>query len=308
MEGPVLFDSEIRWKKRGLVITPKHNLWWMKSHAMIPTPEQVDQSLYKIYFSGRNSENQSQIGWAMIDMKCPDEILEICSKPVLSPGELGCFDDNGVTPSCIINDDGETRLYYIGWNPGSTVRMHLFGGLSISKNGGKTFERWSQSPIIERCKTDPYLNTAPWVVRTDDEWRMYYVSGTGWVHKDLPRYNIKLATSSDGKHWRRHGHVCIDFADESENALARPYVIYDEGKWKMWFAHKGESYRLGYAESLDGLNWQRNDALAGIDVSDSGFDSEMIEYAAVVVHEGQHFMFYNGNNYGYDGIGLAVEE
>jgi len=34
----------------------------------------------------------------------------------------------------------------------------------------------------------------------------------------------------------------------------------------------------------------------------------MIEYAAVVKHNGRHFMFYNGNNYGYDGIGLAVEE
>ena len=76
----------------------------------------------------------------------------------------------------------------------------------------------------------------------------------------------------------------------------------------MWFAHKGDSYRLGYAESIDGLHWERNDGFAGIDVSDSGFDSEMIESAAVVIHDGQHFMFYNGNNYGYEGIGLAIED
>jgi hypothetical protein len=54
--------------------------------------------------------------------------------------------------------------------------------------------------------------------------------------------------------------------------------------------------------------WQRNDSLAGLDVSGSGFDHEMVEYAAVVVHDGQHFMFYNGNNYGYEGIGLAIEK
>ena len=76
----------------------------------------------------------------------------------------------------------------------------------------------------------------------------------------------------------------------------------------MWFAHKGESYRLGYAESLDGIDWQRSDEFAGLDVSDSGFDCDMIEYVAVVVHEGRHFMFYNGNNYGFEGIGLAIEE
>ncbi len=303
-----LFRHAIKWKKLGLVIRPRDELWWAQSHAMIPTPEQVDQSLYKIYFSGRNSNNQSQIGWALIDLQNPKNIIELSAEPVLSTGELGCFDDNGVTPSCIVNHEGEKRLYYIGWNPGSTVRMHLFGGLAVSTDGGEKFQRWSRAPIIERCPTDPYLNTAPWVVRGDDDWRMYYVSGTGWLHKDLPRYNIKLARSEDGKHWQRDGHVCIDFADSTENALARPYVIYDEGVWRMWFAHKGEAYRLGYAESLDGIDWQRNDDFAGLELSDSDFDSDMIEYAAVVVHEGRHFMFYNGNNYGFDGIGLAVEE
>ena len=73
-------------------------------------------------------------------------------------------------------------------------------------------------------------------------------------------------------------------------------------------AHKGSAYRLGYAESLDGIQWERRDELVGVDVSPSGFDNEMIEYAAVVKHNGRHFMFYNGNNYGFDGIGLAVEE
>jgi hypothetical protein len=34
----------------------------------------------------------------------------------------------------------------------------------------------------------------------------------------------------------------------------------------------------------------------------------MVEYAALVRHAGRRFLFYNGNNYGFDGIGLAVEE
>jgi hypothetical protein len=186
--------------------------------------------------------------------------------------------------------------------------MHLFGGLAISKDGGETFKRWSRAPIIERCQTDPFLNTAPWIVQAEDEYRMYYVSGCAWIHKDLPRYHIKMARSNDGKIWQRDGHVCIDFKNNSENALARPYVIFEDNIWKMWFAYKGDTYRLGYAESLDGISWQREDKFAGIDVSHSDFDSDMIEYASVIKHKGQRFMFYNGNNYGMDGIGLAVEE
>jgi len=303
-----LFEKEIKWSKRGLVIEPKPNLWWMRSHAMIPTPEALGGGLVKVYFSGRNDDNQSHIGWAIVDLEAPQKVIEFSDEPVLTPGALGCFDDNGVTPSCVVQEGDETRLYFIGWNPGSTVRMHLYGGLAISKDRGETFERWSRAPIIERCPSDPFLNTAPWVVKAQNEWRMYYVSGVEWVHKDLPRYNIKLARSQDGKNWDRDGYVCIDFAGPMENALARPYVLYDNQVWKMWFAFKGTAYRLGYAESEDGVNWQRRDDLVGIAPTAGTWDSDMIEYAAVIEHKGQHFMFYNGNNYGQGGIGLAVEE
>lgn len=300
--------AALRWKKRGLVLRPNPRLPWAQSHCMVPTPHMLDGGLVRVYFSGRDRTNRSNVGYAVLDLDAEAKVLDYAVEPVLTPGELGCFDDNGVTPSCVKRIGDRLHLYYIGWNPGSTVRVHLFGGLAISEDDGKTFHRWSRAPIIERSPTDPFLNTAPWVVEAGGEYRMYYVSGCGWVHKDLPRYNIRMGRSADGRVWKRDGHVCIDFKDASENALARPYVVFEDGVWKMWFSHKGETYRMGYAESLDGLTWRRRDDLAGIDASDEGFDSEMIEYAAVVKHNGRHFMFYNGNNYGHDGIGLAVEE
>jgi predicted GH43/DUF377 family glycosyl hydrolase len=304
-----MFNKKVTFKKLGLIIRPQKEKFWFRSHAMIPTPESLGKGFFRIYFSGRNDNNQSHIGWADVDLNEPLKVPEYSEEPVLYPGSLGCFDDNGVTPSCIISTgSNEKLLYYIGWNPGSTVRMHLFGGLAIRGHDG-TFKRWSRAPIIERCKTDPFLNIAPWVVKVDDEYLMYYVSGTEWKHKDLPRYNIKLARSKDGKEWIRDGHVCIDFKDDNENALARPYVLREDDVWKMWFSFKGDAYQLGYAESLDGLNWERRDDFSGISVGEKGdFDSDMISYAAVVKYKGRKFMFYNGNNYGYGGIGLAVEE
>ena len=297
-----------KWVKRGLIVRPDPRLRWAKTHCMVPTPHILGSGLIRLYFSGRDEQNRSHIGHATLDLNADAKLIDYAAEPVLAPGELGCFDDNGVTPSCVIKVDGRLHLYYIGWNPGSTVRLHLFGGLAISEDGGNSFQRWSRAPVIERSRTDPFLNTAPWVVRAEDEYRMYYVSGCGWLNPDLPRYNIKLARSAEGKLWHRNGHVCIDFKDVTENALARPYVVFEDGIWKMWFGHKGANYRLGYAESADGIEWERRDELAGIDVSASGFDSEMIEYAAVVRHGGQRFMFYNGNNYGRDGIALALEE
>lgn len=299
----------LQWRKLGLIIAPDKRLPWAQTHCMVPTPQLLENGLVRVFFSGRDAQNRSNIGYAIVDLNADGRVIDYPAQPVLTPGALGCFDDNGVTPSCVVNlPDGELGLYYIGWNPGSTVRMHIYGGLAISRNGGKSFERWSRAPILERTRTDPYINTAPWVVKTPDGFRIFYVSGHEWVHKDLPRYNIKTGHSQDGKHWVREGHVCLDFRDETENALARPYVVLENGLWRMWFAYKSADYRIGYAESSDGLNWERLDHLAGIDVSPSGFDSEMIEYAAVVKYDGRHFMFYNGNNYGFEGIGLAVAE
>ena len=303
----MFFSNKINWEKRGLLIKPNKKLFSQKSHAMIPTPEHLYEDVYRIYYSGRNYKNQSIISCSDIKLEPKIKVIKNYPKPVLLPGQLGCFDDNGVTPSCIIKIDNKVKaLYYIGWNPGSTVRMHLFGGLAIQNENERIFRRYSRSPIIERNIHDPYLNTAPWVVKYKNNFVMYYVSGTEWKNKDLPRYNIKYATSKDGYNWKRDGKIAIDFKNKKENALARPYVIKDNNIWKMWFSYKIDKYRIGYAESIDGMIWKRNDSFANISVGKDSFDSDMIEYPSVIKYKNKYYMFYNGNNYGYDGIGLAV--
>ena len=139
---------------------------------------------------------------------------------------------------------------------------------------------------------------------------MWYVSCEGWVHADLPKYNIKLATSRDGINWVQDAIVCLDFKDENETALARPCILKEDGIFKMWLSYKtlDQTYRIGYAESDDGINWTRFDERAGITISEEGWDSEMIEYPYVFNHKGKKYMAYNGNGYGQNGAGLAVLE
>ena len=88
---------------------------------MLPTPCQIDGSLYKIYFAGRNENNQSHIGYAVIDIKEPEKVLDMSVEPVLAPGRLGTFDDNGVLPSCVLQNDKSTFLYYIGFKASGTT-------------------------------------------------------------------------------------------------------------------------------------------------------------------------------------------
>ena len=77
----------------------------------------------------------------------------------------------------------------------------------------------------------------------------------------------------------------------------------------MWFSYRsglGESYRIGYATSRTGSDWELKLSETGIDVSSSGWDSEMIEYPYVFDHRGCRYMLYNGNGYGKSGFGLAI--
>jgi hypothetical protein len=119
---------------------------------------------------------------------------------------------------------------------------------------------------------------------------------------------FKYAESRDGIHWDRKGTVVLPLKGGGEFALSKPCVLKDRGLYRMWYAYRGAGYRIGYAESADGLSWERLDEKAGIDVSPSGWDSETIEYAYVLDHKGERYMFYNGNDYGRTGFGLAILE
>src|SRR3546814_9091514 len=88
-----LFGRKITWEKLGLVIAPQRDLWWMQSHAMIPTLDMLGDGLLRVYFSGRNERNVSHIGWAEIDLARPTEIQDYSREPVLLPGAPGCLDD-----------------------------------------------------------------------------------------------------------------------------------------------------------------------------------------------------------------------
>ena len=299
----------MKWQKIGQIIVPNVSLFWNQSHAMLPTADHIEGDIFRIYYSGRDNENRSHIGAVTINLFEPHKILDITERPILSPGQLGCFDDNGVSPSCIVNLDHRKLLYYIGWKPRCTTRMSVVAGLAQSIDGGKTFSRVSRAPVLRRTDREPFgIMTAPWVIKDGEIFRMWYVSGLEWVHADLPRYNIKYAESKDGVNWSQEAIVAIDSRDDQETSLARPCVFKDGGLFKMYYSYKyaGSNYVMGYAESFNGTSWTRMDDQVGIAKSTTGWDSEMIEYGAVFSHSGKKYMLYNGNGYGTSGAGLAT--
>jgi len=300
----------MRWRKLGRIYAPVELGDWAVSHAALPIPLRLDTHRWRIYFSARDRRNRSHTGCFEIDLRRPATVLRQGAQPVLRPGGLGTFDEAGAMGSWILAYEDRLLLYYIGWNLGVTVPFRNAIGLAESRDGGDSFAKIGPGPLLDRSLEDPFFTASPCVLVEEGRWRLWYLSCVGWEPRPegpLHRYLIKHAESADGLDWRR-GPVCIDFAAPGESALSRPCVLRSGGRYRMWYSRRGPSYRIGYAESSDGLSWQRLDEQVGIDVSPAGWDSEMVAYAHVFDAEGSRYMLYNGNGYGATGIGLAVLE
>ncbi|HTA77721.1 MAG TPA: hypothetical protein VK791_11220 [bacterium] len=297
----------MRWKKLGQVFCPDNNFNWMKTHASNPAVEPLGNGFIRVYFTARDEKRRSHIGSLELDIRNPFKILNLSPKPLVAPGDLGMFDDSGATTGCVVNLNGQRYLYYLGWNLGVTVPWRNTIGLSVCESGQSDFTKYSRAPLLDRSETDPFSLSYPFILIEKGLWRMWYGSNLNWISEKEMAYVIKYAESTDGIHWDRKGTV-LPLKGNGEFTLSRPSVIKDNDIYKMWYAFKGKSYRIGYAESANGIQWDRMDEKVGIDVSPSGWDSEEIEYPYVFDHMGDRYMFYNGNGYGKTGFGLAVLE
>ena len=310
----------MNWIKTGLVFTPDAGRDWMRSHAQVPLVDRVSDDVLRVYFGTRDSQNRTLTAYVEVAADDPRRVLGICDEPALGLGRLGCFDDRGALPSWLVNRGGEKLLYYVGWNVAVTVPFRNSIGLAVSRDGGRSFTRLYDGPVVERIHTEPHFCATSCVLVEGARWRMWYLSCTGWEivgGNPEPRYHIKYAESADGVVWDRRGIVAIDFKSPDEGGIARPCVLKTGELYRMWYSYRSlrdyrtdraHSYRIGYAESMDGIRWTRKDEEAGIDVSDAGWDSEMVTYSSVYEYNGRLHMLYNGNGFGASGFGHAFAE
>ena len=301
----------MKWKKLGKVYCADGQYSWAQTHAYIPTVELIDD-FFRVYVAFWDKEESKRIGFVDVSAKDPTKILNISKLPMLDVGELGTFDEDGVVPTCILTHNNIKYLYYIGWQSLTKLRRYLFTGLATSKDNGKIFERYIQTPILERNNSERFMRSAFFVLKETGLFKGWYVSSNKIIdinNNKVPSYGIKYTTSTDGIHWNT-GTECINLVGKDEFGLARPFVLKEDGIYKMFYSIRiiDKGYKMGYAESKDGLNWERKDDEVGISISPTGWDSKMICFPYIMDYENNRYMFYNGNDYGKTGFGVAILE
>lgn len=304
--------TNMKWNKQGLIFAPE-GIKWANNSALQPTPLFIDKDTIRIYAGLRDNKGRSRVGFVDVSAADPARILRVSEKPALDLGAPGSFDENGVVPCAVVRHLDEIRLYYAGYQLGKSVRFYVFSGLAISRDGGETFTRRQHVPVCDRTHEELLFRVIHTIRPENGGWRVWYGAGAEYEVNasgyQCPRYNIRYMESPDGIDFKNSvGRVVLD-CRENEQRIGRPFVLKNNGLYQMFFAaaDRKTNYRLAYAESMDGLDWTRKDEEIGIDVSKSGWDSEMMSYPSVVeTNAGETYLFYNGNNYGRDGFGYAV--
>lgn len=306
----------MRWKKLGLVYGPDGSMAWAKSHAMIPTPVQLNEDVIRVFVTFCDGEGIGRPGYVDVSASDPLKVLGVSQAPLLDLGKPGTFDENGLlTCSVMAAGEGKLFMYYVGFELGTKIRYRLLTGLAISEDGGESFHRYSQTPVLERTSAELFFRGGPYCINESGRFQLWYVAGSDWIDldgKSMPVYDIRYAESADGINWPDEGEVQISIANPDEHGFGRPCVMHRQGGgFRMFYSVRRRSfaaYRLGYAESEDGHVWTRMDDKLNLDVTPGSFDSDAIMYAAPIMIGEKLYVFYNGNAFGRDGFAVAVLE
>jgi predicted GH43/DUF377 family glycosyl hydrolase len=298
------------WEKLGLTYQVPGNIWWAKSHAIMPTPFQIDADRLRIYYCSTDKNTVGRIGFVETLVSDPTNVFSVSDVPVFDIGNVGSFDDNGVAPSSILRIDDQIWLYYVGFQLGNSVPYTMFSGLAVSDDGGLSFHRNSERPVLGPIENEEYVRTAPYVVKEDNLWRIWYVGGNKFIDVEdnlKPTYSIRYLESRDGINWPGPSQEVLALEGDDEFGFGRPRILFDRGVYTMFYSIRTKSvgYRMGLAKSTDGLHWNRVDNKAGIVPGPEEWDNQTVEYGMLVEQGDELLMFYNGNQYGRTGFGAA---
>jgi hypothetical protein len=300
----------MKWQKLGVVYRPDGRTSWMRTHAYLPTAIVIGNRI-RVFAAFRDAENVGRMGWVDFSTGGDFRVTGVSDQPCLDVGRPGAFDDNGVSPLAIVRIGNQLRCYYAGWQLTPRVRYLLFTGAASSTDEGVTFVRDAEVPVFERSSKELIVRSGTFVLNHNGVWKAWYAAGSetiplGQTGAPTPTYHLAYIESKDGLTWPSEGVLSMASGPE-EFGFGRSFVEEQDGLFHIWCSVRSRShgYFIGYATSKDGISWVRRDDEGGLKPSTEGWDSEMVAFPSIVDTPAGRFMFYNGNDYGYTGIGVA---
>jgi len=262
-----------------------------------------DGSVYRMWYTGTTRLWRYRIGYAT----STDGISWTKSKtnPVLSPGPPGSWGSNFTSSPSVIYNGSLYMMWYVGGQQPQPSEFYYYTfsgslgfGLATSRDG-ITWTKYAGNPVMERTPIDAFVMFDPWVLRVDNQFKMWYTCGSG------AQLGVCNAASPDGIHWTKIPTAIFKgtglSSDWDSGDVYSPNVFYDGHVYGMWYS--GDRYinqtfsihQIGYATSPDGITWTRAPGNPILGPSARGsWDSGNIDEQGVVQVDGMFRLYYSG--------------
>jgi hypothetical protein len=302
----------MEWEKLGLIWSASENLAWGSMGTLTPTPYLMGNGTIRVYCGIRDKYGVGRIGYFDVLESKPSEVIGFSEAPILDIGIPGTFDDNGMLLGDLIQVGTTIRMYYVGFQLATKAKFLAFGGLALSEDGGNSFARYSNAPIIDRDDSGLFIRAIHGIRALEQGgFKIWFSEGSSWEMIDgrpFPNYSIATMESIDGLTFNRNSGKPIELQKPNEYRLGRSRVFsFNSNRHILTFTYgkpTGE-YESGYAESSDLINWVRKDDW-GLYPGAHSFDSRHLAYPALIkTNSGEIYCFYNGDDMGNGGIGVA---
>jgi len=187
--------------------------------------------------------------------------------PVIGPPETGAWDQHRY-PLAVIVVDGTYHFFFNGQDEGVSF-PHAYDIGHATSSDGIDWEMDPANPVLTRGAEGEWDDDSLWgagVIHDASGFRLWYQGGDGAV------YAAGYASSPDGSTWTKYVDNPVIEAGEpgsfDDGGVLPNTVIVRDGLYQMWYTSTrdyqlmGEwNWRIGYAESDDGLSWTRRSEL-----------------------------------------------
>jgi hypothetical protein len=313
----------MKWEKLGKIFDPRDHALASDCKEFAQAPQVVVfPEFVRVFFSTRERDAVGKFlsHVAFVDMdRSFERVLRVSSHQVIPLGARGTFDEHGIFPISPLRVGDRIYAYTTGWTRRVSVSTDSGIGLAISDDGGETFVRHGQGPVLSASLHEPFLVSDGFVIQHDGRFHMWYIYGQRWIRPSESGapdrvYKIAHATSADGINWIKSQSEVIPDRIDVDECQALPTVTFHDGRFHMVFCYRHATdfrrnrergYRLAHATSTDLIHWQRDDAPVLPMGTGDEWDADMQCYPHLVRVDRATYLLYNGNEFGRFGFGLA---
>ena len=294
------------WRDLGTVFRGDGLAPWMYSHGYVPTAWLLEDRI-RIFAAFWDADRVGRIGRVDLDRHDPRIVLDHARVPVLDVGAPGAFDAHGVTPMAVAADGDALRLYYAGWQRTEGARYLLFTGLAVSLDGGLSFRRHADTPVLDRVPGHHLVRTG-FFAPEGAAWRAWLALSDGMIDiagKPTPRYRLATCESADGITWPAAARNCLLPEADGIFGFGRSAIWRSaEGYHGMISVRRRSGYRIEYAHSADGISWSPP-GQGGYALPPALVGQAETMFPSTVTVGTTRYVFYNGDGFGREGVRCA---